>query len=221
MCWLTLIDSLCIVRIKVSNFPPRERDVQQPRVIAFIGEIGAGKSTAARYVENRHRYRRLPFAAPLKAMLLVLGLNDSHVNGDLKEVPLPLLCGKSPRKAMQTLGNEWGRDLIGADLWANVWSQEADYRLKAGNSIVVDDARYNNEFSAIRQRGGVIIRVVRPGERSEHTDHPSERDQRAIRADLTLSNDGSIADLLSKVDAAIELMRNEVSVESGVSTAAE
>lgn len=174
-----------------------------PRVVAFIGEIGAGKTTAAKYVANRHKLLRLAFAGPLKEMLKQLGLSEEQVNGSLKETPCDLLCGKTPRKAMQLIGTEWGRDLIGAPLWANVWSKEADYRLKKDCSIVVDDARFNNEFQVIRDRGGVFVRVERPGERSVFTGHASEEDHRLLVADYTIENDGSLPELLTKVDAAI------------------
>lgn len=177
-----------------------------PKVIAFIGEIGAGKTTASKYVTNRHRYLRVPFAGPLKGMLLVLGLTEEQVNGSLKEVPSAILCGKTPREAMQRLGTEWGRDQVGSDLWANVWSLEADYRLKRGTGVVVDDARFNNEFQVIKDRGGVFVRVERPGERSGFTGHASEAEHRSLVADYTIANDGSVADLLSKVDVAIETL---------------
>ena len=64
----------------------------------------------------------LPFAAPLKAMFAALGIapaprDDPRV---WRETPHPLLCGRTPRQALQTLGTEWGRDCIGDDVWVRL-----------------------------------------------------------------------------------------------------
>jgi hypothetical protein len=68
------------------------------------------------HLVNHRGFARVRFAGPLKAMMAALGCTNAEIDGDRKEVPCDLLGGKSPRWAMQTLGTEWGRKLIGDDL---------------------------------------------------------------------------------------------------------
>ncbi len=109
-------------------------------------------------VKVRHR-----FAGPLKAMLRTLGLTEAQVDGDEKETPCELLSGHTPRMAMVTLGTEWGRMLIGKDLWVNATMLRVDTDLAAGRLVVIDDLRFDNEALAVRARGGLIIQLERPG----------------------------------------------------------
>jgi len=130
-----------------------------PRIVAFTGPIGAGKTTAANCLRDTLQYEKVSFAKPLKDMLLAIGCTPADVYGEDKEKPSILLCGKTPRYAMQTLGTEWGRDLIGKELWVRVWQFECQkHRL-----VTVDDARFPNEFAMIKSLNGIIIKIVRPG----------------------------------------------------------
>lgn len=170
------------------------------RLIALTGPAGAGKSTAAKHLVARHGYRVEKFAGPLKDMLRGFGLTERHIEGDLKEVPCDLLGGKTPRYAMQTLGTEWGRDLISPSLWVDTWSSRA-----ATGLVVCDDCRFPNEAAAVRALGGVIVRVVRVGHERPGGDHVSEAGQEGIKPDAKLWNDvlddDSLGQLHSRVDA--------------------
>ena len=91
-----------------------------PSLIGFAGRAGAGKTTAACTVcAEFPGYVRLSFASPLRDMLRVLGISDEDMSAG-KESPHPLLCGRSPRFALQHLGTEWGRQMIGPELWVGV-----------------------------------------------------------------------------------------------------
>jgi hypothetical protein len=173
-------------------------DAPQRTVVAFTGLAGAGKSTAALHLVERHGYQRIRFAGPLKSMLAALGLSGAEIDGDRKEVPSDLLCGKTPRWAMQTLGTEWGRDIIGVDLWIRAWRAAVD-RTLPGSCVVVDDLRFPNEAAAIRAVGGIIVRVDRPGAGAGAAGHVSEG--QALPADQSISNSGSIDQLTIAVDA--------------------
>lgn len=132
-------------------------------IIGLTGYAGAGKSTAAKILVERHGFTLVKFAGPLKQMLRCLGLGDHEIEGAQKEFPHHLLNGKSPRQAMQLLGTEWGRDLIGADLWVNVAMESAWTMIDRGGKVVLDDCRFENEAEAIRTEGGIIVEVMRPG----------------------------------------------------------
>lgn len=135
----------------------------EPIVIGLAGYAGSGKSTAAEILVARHGFTRIKFADGLKGMLRSIGLGDREIEGDLKEKPSGLLCGKTPRQAMQLLGTEWGRDLIGEEFWASLWLHKAREITSQGGSVVVDDVRYPNELRAVQAASGGVYWVSRPG----------------------------------------------------------
>lgn len=132
-------------------------------IIGFTGYAGSGKSTAAQILIRKHGFTLVKFAGSLKQMARCLGLGEREIEGDLKEVPHPLLCGKSPRQFMQLLGTEFGREMIGQDLWVRVAMAGAARALDQGGRVVIDDVRYPNEVAAIRDMGGRVLRISRPG----------------------------------------------------------
>ncbi len=152
-----------------------------PRLIAFAGRAGAGKSEASSLLIRRHNFVQSKFAAPLKGMLTAMyefaGLCPDEIGdrleGHLKEKPDRVLGGTSPRRAMQTLGGEWGRDSVREDLWVSLWRADAQRKLNAGLSLVVDDLRYPNEADAIRELGGEIWKIEGAARRHVPA-HPSE-----------------------------------------------
>jgi hypothetical protein len=161
-----------------------------PTLVALTGLAGAGKSTAAAILAKHHGFTRMRFAAPLKAMLRAIGLGDAEIEGHLKEAPCALLQGKSPRQAMQTLGTEWGRNLIGEHFWADVWQHQALQVLDQGGKVVVEDCRFPNEVAAIKSLGGKIWRVDRPG--LVVGTHDSEQYVAGLKADDYIHNSGTL-----------------------------
>ncbi|MFC3206913.1 deoxynucleotide monophosphate kinase [Aquamicrobium soli] len=144
------------------NIRPAAND-NAPRVIALSGAAGSGKSTAADYLVRQYGYERIKFAGPLKDAMRALGLTDYHIEGEGKERPCLLLQGKTPRYAMQTIGTQWGRDLIGPHFWVGLWEARANEVLDSGGRVVVDDCRFPNEAEAVRKLGGVVVRLVGRG----------------------------------------------------------
>lgn len=152
-------------------------------LVGFLGYKGSGKSLAAQALAPMG-YTVHSLAAPIKAAMRALGLPDTALAPAQKELPHPLLCGCSPRYAMQTLGTEWGRNIIGADLWLRSWEAT-----RPTGPVVMDDVRFVNEAEYARKLGAVLIRIVRPGLSSTDM-HPSEREQAQIEVDDTIWNLG-------------------------------
>lgn len=168
-------------------------------VIGFVGYAGSGKSEAAKRLIEKHGYVRERMAGPLKEMLRGLGLTDRELDGDLKEKPCELLCGKTPREAMQLLGTEFGRQMIGGDIWVSSWLRRAGVALSDGAAgVVADDVRFPNEVGAIRSASGLIIRVDRDGVDRRYR-HASE-DIEKLDVDVIVHNDGTVEDLHGKID---------------------
>lgn len=165
-------------------------------IIAFTGFFGVGKSEAVNALPGE--YTIVSFAKPLKDMLKAIGLNDEQLYGTQKHVPLDLLCGLTPRFAMETLGTGWGRKMMADKFWTNRWkitvSQHPD-------GVVCDDLRFPNEHDTVRELDGILIRIKRPGHKASQL--PTDQAQLALVPDKTVINDGTIEDLHRKVrDAA-------------------
>jgi hypothetical protein len=163
------------------------------KLVGFAGLIGSGKTTAAQFLEKELQFKRVRFAGPLKAMMAALGLSQMEIDDPhMKEQPSELLCGKTPRWAMQSIGTEWGRNMIGDDLWVNAWKRACE----GYPYVVADDVRYPNEAEAIRDAGGILIRVVRPSMRPNGS-HSSEAQDFAV--DHNVMNVGSLTDLHTNI----------------------
>ena len=169
-----------------------------PSVVALIGQAGSGKSEVARHLTVNHSYHRVRFAQILKDMLMILGLSVEEVEGSLKEEPCSLLFGQTPRYAMQTLGTEWGRDIIHPDIWANSWKIRVTTCLLKGYKVVCDDCRFENEVKVVHLfHGAQIWRILRR-DLPPKMEHSSENGN--LPFDRTIKNYGSIGELKTAVD---------------------
>lgn len=165
-------------------------------IIALTGPKGCGKSTAAKLLIDIKKFHRHSFAKPLKEMIKCLGVDERHVNGELKEIPCEELCGKSPRFGMQTIGTEWGRDIMHPNLWVNAWKNT----LPEGN-VVCDDLRFPNELVELKKMGGTIIEISRPG---FERDQSHESEAHSLPYDYKIENNGSFDDLIIEIQKTLD-----------------
>ena len=161
----------------------RSRDGKS-RLIALTGRAGVGKSFAAKHLTQKGYYP-VKFAGPLKNMLRALGLNEREIEGDLKFEPCALLGGKTPRWAMQSLGTEWGRNMIDKDLWLTAARHSIEVMLPF-HPVVVDDLRFPNEAVLIRQLGGKIVRLYG---KDAGLDQSHESEKYDLPCDVEIFND--------------------------------
>ena len=67
--------------------------------------------------------------------------SEEEIDGRWKEHPCSLLLNKTPRYAMQTLGTEWGRELIGENIWTHIWKCHVTELLVQGRKVVFHNGR--------------------------------------------------------------------------------
>ena len=118
------------------------------------------------------------FAAKLKNMVAeLLGITVEKLEDrEFKEKTISEL-GVSPRYLLQTLGTEWGRDLVDQDIWAKALLRnhiaslhmptlfpETIPPVEVKPNWLITDVRFINEVEAIKKAGGIVIRVNRPVE---------------------------------------------------------
>lgn len=171
-------------------------------LIGLAGKARSGKDTAASYLAAQYALLSYAFADPLKTALAQLfGLTSAHLEGALKELPLPDI-GKSPRELMQLLGTEWARDMVHRDLWLLLAKQNISAQLDGDqshhNGVIIRDVRFENEAQWIRSQGGVVVHIQRPDAQPVAA-HISETPLLVGTKDAVVHNTGSIEDFHSEL----------------------
>jgi len=151
-------------------------------LIGLIGYKQSGKDTFADYLVQTRNFKKQAFAEPVKQICQILFHLEPEQMYDpcLKEV-VDKRWGLSPRQMMQKVGTDMVRNMLGNDFWV----RHMDMRASTGN-IVISDVRFRNEAEWVKDRGGVLIRIVDGGHHCDH--HPSETEQLSIKEDYVLTN---------------------------------
>lgn len=166
-----------------------------PPVIGITGRARSGKDTVADSIVTMIGGYRYSFADPIRAMLVPLGIDMAHPYWQAnKEKVIPAL-NASPRRLMQTLGTEWGRDLIDPNIWLTLANQRL---ITVGKGMVIPDVRFENEAEWVRSRGGKIIHVHRPDAETVEA-HTSEAGISPHDDDSLIINDGTLDQLRATV----------------------
>jgi hypothetical protein len=129
----------------------------------------------------------------------------------------------TPRKILQLLGTEAGREIIHPNIWVNAlmseykdkrWISKAEvdvekglpYNLENDKPIypnwIITDMRFPNELEAVKSRGGITIRINRISDEAgqyETKEHPSETALDNSEFDYVIDNNGTIVQLIEKV----------------------
>ena len=171
-------------------------------IIGVTGRKGVGKNLAC---EGLVGWTIMSFAWPLKQVCgLVFGLTDEEMNSpELKERKLDRWPHESPRKLLQRVGTDMFRQH-----YPEVWVQCLKSRIQTASArpgdtnIAITDVRFENEAKALRELGGHLVRIERPGNSTGDL-HPSEVEMDGIEVDATVLNDGSKELLQARLKVAV------------------
>jgi hypothetical protein len=143
-------------------------------IIGICGLIGAGKDTAADYLVNLHHFRRESFASTLKdAVAQVFGWDRTMLEGRTKHsrewreqvdtwwaerLNMPNL---TPRWVLQY----WGTNVLRTGFHDDIWIASLENKLRhSTDDVVITDCRFPNEIRAIKDTGGIVVRIQRGDE---------------------------------------------------------
>ena len=115
----------------------------------FVGKAGTGKTTAAEFLVQHQGYRKLSFAAPLKAIAVRIWGEPARTDRDKLQK-----LGKAVRE-------------IDADAWVNLALGDMQYEGQSWNTTstarrrpwVIDDCRFENELTMLQSRDFVAVRL--------------------------------------------------------------
>ncbi|CAB4164084.1 hypothetical protein UFOVP1146_20 [uncultured Caudovirales phage] len=140
-------------------------------IIGIMGFIGSGKDTVADYLANIHQFRRESFASTLKdSVAAVFGWDRTLLEGRTRQsrewreqvdpwwanrLNLPHL---TPRWVLQ----QWGTEVVRKSFHDDTWIASLENKIrKITDDVVISDCRFVNEIQAIRNQGGIVVRVTR------------------------------------------------------------
>lgn len=167
-------------------------------LIGISGKIGSGKDEVVRIVNEitSNAYQVKRFSGKLKQIVeLMTGVPADQMNRqDVKTMSLgPEWDYMTVRDLLIRIGTEGMRDRVHKDAWVNALFNDYDDR----KYWIVPDTRFPNEFNAIRNRGGIVVRIERPGVKCNG--HESETAIDGFDFDYVLKNDGTLDDLQRQV----------------------
>jgi hypothetical protein len=195
-------------------------------VIGITGYSGAGKDTVGRVIQylNCTNVGSTPISEAIHAehdwwMEDQSGWEIKKFAGKLKEIAslltgIPIVKFEDQEFKKTSLGPEWsmtvreflqklGTDGLRTGLHENVWLNAlfADYT--AESKWIVTDCRFTNEADIIKSKGGIIIRVDRPGLKAINN-HPSETSMDDYKYDYRITNSSSVENLLPVVGTILQ-----------------
>lgn len=151
-------------------------------IIGLAGPDRVGKTTTARALCSLlgNQARVMAFADEIYSMasaILRVGVSEikrmKDVVLDATNAPLPELVGRTYRDFLKMLGTEFGRNMLGPDVWVNLAMRSIP--LHKPPYAIFDDVRFPNEAS----RCHLVIELSRDGvdyTRNHASSHPLPRE---------------------------------------------
>jgi hypothetical protein len=103
------------------------------------------------------------------------------------------------RRILQWWGTEYRRDQD-PDYWTKAWGRKVEQFDLENIHVLIDDVRFMNELDAIKQHGGLIVKIERPGFDGANN-HASETALDEYSDwDRVLLNDGTLNEFKMKVE---------------------
>lgn len=168
-------------------------------IIAFAGRKQSGKTTSAEFVQtlfNSTSYGECKiynFADPLKTLCIdILGLEYKQCYGTDEDKNQLVDCywegnQLTAREVLQIVGTDMFRTMQ-----HNVWSAATLRKInkEKPDLALIADCRFPNEVDAVKNAGGIIIKLTRNPYNSYHASEvaldPEQYDQSSF--DLTIDN---------------------------------
>lgn len=176
------------------------------KIIGLYGPSRAGKDSVAAVLQQDFGFQQKAMAGGIRDILLALNPMILDDEGELhsmqglwhdcyKDWDQVKARSKDSVDYMIRLGQAC-RDNLGETVWLNRVLPNTG---TIDHPICISDVRQENEYWAIKNRGGVVWKVIRPGTEKRGMDGLLDH----LDFDATIHNQGSLSDLRGIVQATI------------------
>lgn len=181
--------------------------MNQIKIIGITGRKFSGKDTVGNYFVEKYGFERVAYADPLKqATQAIFDFDDEQLYGNQKEI-LDTYWNVTPRQTLQFIGTDLFRNHIsellpnmGKDIWIHALKRKI-LKIQKKNpdaKIVITDVRFPNELQAIKDLGGITIKIQRDNAQQKVTKEYLLNEIKIIGGKLQNSNDYQEIDTLTK-----------------------
>ena len=163
-------------------------------IVGLVGRARSGKDTASRVLAPEYTLKRM--ARPVKdACKALYAWTDEALESELKDFKNEF-WGLTPRATMVHLTHQI-KEYMGQVFFTRRFFAEWDGK----TPLVIPDIRYSSDVDEIHKRGGVTIRIIRPGV----VLHEFENEIEKLKTTWTVVNDGTIEELEAKIKEVLKL----------------
>lgn len=182
-------------------------------IIGVAGGKREGKGTTAKRLCETLGFVKFSFADPLyDGLQAMFGINFRTDYWQDNKDRIVAGTGRSLRYLLQTLGTEWGRNMVKPDVW--VFRLEERVRELVAQTavqgwfpkIVIDDVRDPEWEADWIKRYGVLLKVTNTRMHGPKDEHWSEQGIPDSMIDFHLSNEYDIPHLYAQVDAVTDIL---------------
>lgn len=181
--------------------------IDNVKLIGIHGPLNGGKDTAANYIQAKYSglFGRYAFAKPIKeACKIMFGFSDEQLEDRVLKETVDPFWGFTPRRAMQLLGTEYGRDMLRKDVWIRRAEMECQRNLTIDRGTIITDVRFENEAEWLRNQPKAILIYLKAPDivRDEKYNHASEMGIVQEASDFEVINDKTLglANLFQQID---------------------
>lgn len=154
------------------------------QIILLSGHQGSGKSTVQQLLVDAFRPAKFVWTHAFNFADAIYHFHNLIYSALETDFGMPFPKPVKDGVLLQVLGTEWGRKVLGNDIWVKIMRSRIDQATKEpGNHVfIVGDTRFRNEFDAfpealrVRLNAPECIRKYRAHSWRENTAHPSEID---------------------------------------------
>ena len=188
-------------------------------IIGVAGKARHGKDTIGEHLVSSYGFTRIAFADTVKSVSKRLfDLSQEQCYGKYKEMEdrrYPRVKSKAFRGLAGVAGSQaleflTAREILQGvgqgmrDIYEDVWTDIAINNAVKLELAVITDVRFPNEVKLIKEKGGMVWKVIRPGHNGTQFD--KDISETALDSmpddvfDAIFVNDGSLRELCCKVD---------------------
>lgn len=192
-------------------------------LFAFSGLKGSGKDTAANVLVTEYGFTRIAFADAVRELALIVDplilIEDDWQPSHLMRLSKVISeygwdwakrAVPEVRRLLQVIGTEGGRMLVGENIWVDILAKRFPNIADESARYVITDCRFDNEVDFVRNNGGKLVWINRPGLVSDG--HASESEHIRDLASVVVYNTQSIEVFEKTIRQIVEFQLGGVSI---------